>query len=125
MHLKEEYINQLIKTLKKQTQLRHIANQLTNNNDLNQFTKKYMYKNLDNKFRLFENNNDIGKHDFILIAYQDAKSNQYLYYCVTCFHICDCSCLYAIPINDCTKQQYFQSWKNIQLHGSHFRRQLL
>ena len=65
-----------------------------------------MFKKLDNKFRLFENNNDIGKHDFILIAYLDTKSNHDLYYCVTCFHIYDCSCLYAISINDCTKQQY-------------------
>ena len=89
LHLKEKYINQLKLTLQKQTQLRHIAHQLTNNNDLNQFTKKYMFKKLDNKFRLFENNNNIGKHDFILIAYHDTKSNQYLYYCVTCFHIYD------------------------------------
>ena len=42
LHLKGEYINQLKLTLQKQTQLRHIANQLTNNNDLNQFTKNYM-----------------------------------------------------------------------------------
>ena len=125
LHLKEEYVNQLKLSLQKQTQLRHIANQLTNNNDLNQFTKKYMYKKLDNKFRLFQNNNDIGKHDFILIAYLDTKSNQYLYYCVTCFHIYDCSCLYAISINDCTKQQYSESWKNKQSHGYHFSRRSL
>ena len=84
-----------------------------------------MYKKLDYKFWLYEINNDIGKHDFILIAFQDKKSIQYLYYCVTCFHIYDCSCLYAILINDCTKQKYFESWKNKQIHVYHFSRQSL
>ena len=106
---KEKYINQLKLSLQKQTQLRHIAHELTNNNFFNQFTKSMCLKSLTTNFGYLRISIDIDKLDFILIAYQDNKSNQYLYYCVTLFHIYDCSHSYAIPINDCTKQEYSET----------------